>query len=92
LVTKLCALLGRSEIRDLIDLRVLLTSGGNLQKALLDAAQKDTGFSPLTLAWVLRDLPIDALGKVAQLSKDEILKLHEFRDWFIEKVTAASSP
>lgn len=75
LVTKLCAVLGRSEIRDLIDLQVLLSVGGDLPKGLHDAAQKDTGFSPLTLAWVLKELPIDALGQAVKLSKEEVIKL-----------------
>ncbi|MDE3046336.1 MAG: nucleotidyl transferase AbiEii/AbiGii toxin family protein [Verrucomicrobiota bacterium] len=92
LVTKLCALLGRSEIRDLIDLEVLLSSGGDLPKALHDAAKKDTGFSPLTLAWVLRELPVDALGQAMKLSKEEVLKLYNFRDWFLERLLEVSSP
>ncbi len=92
LVTKLCALLGRSEIRDLIDLQELLRSGGNLQKALPDAAQKDAGFSPLTLAWVLQELPVDNLAQEIKLPKEEALQLQVFRDWFVKKLLENASP
>src|SRR5262245_19375241 len=61
LVNKLCALLGRAEIRDLIDVRALLQSGADLKKAIQDAPRKDAGFSPLTLAWILRDVRPTAL-------------------------------
>ncbi len=43
LVNKLCALLGRSEPRDLEDVQVLLDSGGDLARALLDCPQQDAG-------------------------------------------------
>ena len=54
LVNKLCALLSRSETRDLVDVEALLLAGGSLDRALVDAAKKDGGFSPQTLAWVLQ--------------------------------------
>ena len=37
LVSKLCALLGRAEVRDLIDVRALLAAGEDLRKAVADA-------------------------------------------------------
>lgn len=92
MVTKLCALLGRSEIRDLIDLQELLGLGGDFDKALLDAAKKDLGFSPLTLAWVLRELPIEALGHAIKLEHQETQKLVTFRDWLVRKLVEMSAP
>jgi len=56
LVNKLCALLSRSESRDLVDVAALLEAGGDLGRAIGDASRKDGGFSPLTLAWVLQSL------------------------------------
>jgi len=38
-----CALVARSEIRDLVDLRALLDAGCDLEQALADAAIKDRG-------------------------------------------------
>ncbi|OGQ09695.1 MAG: hypothetical protein A2138_09555 [Deltaproteobacteria bacterium RBG_16_71_12] len=65
LVQKLCALLSRSEVRDLVDVAALLEAGGDLRRALADAARRDGGFSPPTLAWLLQSFPIErasALG------------------------------
>ena len=50
---KICALLGRGEIRDLIDLRALLAHGLDLPSVLADAERKDRGVSAGTLAWIL---------------------------------------
>lgn len=55
---KLCALLDRVEVRDLIDLRPLLESALKLDDALLDAQRKHAGADPATLAWVLSGSPI----------------------------------
>lgn len=58
LVNKLNALVSRSEVRDLEDVRVLIESGLELERALADAPKKDGGFSPMTLAWVLERAPL----------------------------------
>lgn len=57
---KICALLGRNEIRDLVDLRAILQTGHRLESALRDASSKDGSVSPATLAWILDSLRIDA--------------------------------
>jgi hypothetical protein len=49
--------------RDLEDVRALLDAGGDLVRALADAPRKDPGFSPVTFAWVLEQLPIAAMGR-----------------------------
>ncbi len=56
LANKLCALLSRSEIRDLVDVRELEKAGFNLENALSVARQKDTGLTPAQLAWVLNQI------------------------------------
>lgn len=53
---KLCALLSRSEVRDLIDLRELEKSGLKLEDGLVPAARKDSGFTAAQLAWVLNQI------------------------------------
>jgi len=58
LVNKLCALLSRSEIRDLVDLLVLSELGFSIDSALPMAARKDAGFTPAQLAWVLEQTRI----------------------------------
>jgi predicted nucleotidyltransferase component of viral defense system len=56
LANKLCALLSRSEIRDLVDVRELEKAGFNFETALSVAQQKDTGLTPAQLAWVLNQI------------------------------------
>jgi hypothetical protein len=43
LVNKLCALLSRSELRDLIDIRALVESGADLPRALRDCPARTPG-------------------------------------------------
>lgn len=92
LVNKLGALLHRCEIRDLLDLEALVRAGGDLQRALVDAAGKDRGFSPLMLTWLLRDFPIDRLGVEAGLDAATIGQLTAFRAALIERLAKATHP
>jgi len=55
---KLCTLVGRSEIRDLIDLVALLDAGIDLQQALLGAQRKEGGVDAAILAWLLDEIHI----------------------------------
>lgn len=92
LVNKLCALLGRAELRDLIDLRDLLAQGGNLEQALRDAPRKDGGFSPLTLAWVLRETNPAPIARALGCTEAQIRDLSDFHSGLIEKLIAAGAP
>lgn len=59
LANKLCALLGRSELRDLVDVLVLERRGGlAVEEALPVALRKDRGATPGQLAWVLSQIRI----------------------------------
>jgi len=58
LANKLCAVLARSEARDLIDVLCLERSGLKIEDALPRAAQKDGGVTPGQLAWVLSQIHI----------------------------------
>lgn len=92
LVNKLCALLGRSELRDLEDVRVLLESGGDLKRALADAPQKDGGFSPLTLAWVLRGFQPRVLASAIGMNEEATERLERFKENLIQQLLDLSSP
>jgi hypothetical protein len=91
-VNKLCALLGRAELRDLIDVRDLLAKGGNLEQALRDAPRKDGGFSPLTLAWVLKETNPAPVARALGWTEAQIRDLSDFHSWLIEKLLASGSP
>lgn len=56
--SKVCTLIGRAEIRDLVDLAAILDTGVSLEQALADAARKDASADAATLAWLLDDLTI----------------------------------
>jgi predicted nucleotidyltransferase component of viral defense system len=55
---KICTVLSRSEIKDLVDLMVLVRSGIDLHQAFDDAMKKDAGADPATLSWVLDQITI----------------------------------
>ncbi|MGH9966443.1 MAG: nucleotidyl transferase AbiEii/AbiGii toxin family protein [Pyrinomonadaceae bacterium] len=56
LANKLCALLSRSEIRDVVDVRALEMNGYRIEDALPAAALKDRGLTPAQLSWVLSQI------------------------------------
>lgn len=87
LANKLCALLSRSEIRDLIDVRELENAGFRLENVLQIAARKDTGFTPAQLAWVLNQIEFGddvqlpssiSAGKLRDYLEDLINRLKQF--------------
>jgi len=86
LVNKVVALLSRSELRDLVDVRALVATGGSLADAIAQAPKKDAGFSPLTLAWVLNGLPIERLARLDATPVDEVKTLVSFRDELIQRL------
>jgi hypothetical protein len=92
LVNKLCALLSRAELRDLIDVRVLIESGLDLTRALADCPGQDAGFSPLTFAWSARALPIRRVAAAQGWSNTDIDALEQYRDDLVARVLAESQP
>lgn len=58
LANKFCALLSRSEVRDLVDVRALEMAGYRVEDALIAAARKDAGLTPAQLSWVLGQIRI----------------------------------
>jgi len=57
-VNKLCTLVGRVEVRDLVDLYFLERAGLAPEQFIQQAARKDAGVTPATLAWVLSDFRV----------------------------------
>ncbi|MEO5729171.1 MAG: nucleotidyl transferase AbiEii/AbiGii toxin family protein, partial [Byssovorax sp.] len=58
LANKLCTLLSRNEIRDLVDVHALERAGFRVEDAVALAQRKDGGFTPATLAWLLSEIQI----------------------------------
>lgn len=87
---KICTLLSRCEIRDLVDLRSLLSAGIELGAALADAEKKDGGVNPATLAWLLDELSI---GEEAQLPGDASAgELTVFKEELVARLRALAFP
>ncbi len=55
-VNKICALVGRSEVRDLVDVLHFERAGLRVEEFLAAAQRKDAGVSPAVLAWLLSAL------------------------------------
>ncbi len=89
LVGKLCALLGRSEARDVLDADALSHSGGDLRRAIEDAPRKDGGFSPLTVAYLLQGLPRIVFEEAEVAPVDELVGA---RDRLVEALLEAGGP
>lgn len=69
---KVGALLGRGEVRDLVDLRALLATGLELSSVVADAERKDGGVSPATLAWILDSVRIGSDAEVPGVAAAEL--------------------
>jgi hypothetical protein len=73
LVNKLCTLLSRAEIRDLVDVRALERAGYSIAEHLALAARKDGGLTPGQLAWVLSEIEIGEDARIpGELSAQEL--------------------
>jgi hypothetical protein len=92
LASKLATLLERSEIRDLADVKALLDAGGDLESALRDAPMKDAGFSPLTLAWVLKSYDPRPAARALGWRDADTQAIVAFRERLLEQLTAATAP
>lgn len=86
---KVCALLGRGEIRDLVDLRAILLRGFDLASVLADAERKDGGVAAATLAWILDGLSIGAEARLPSVTPAE---LEAFRRDLVVRLRALAKP
>jgi Nucleotidyl transferase AbiEii toxin, Type IV TA system len=90
LANKLCALLSRSEIRDLVDVRALELAGYKVEVALKAAADKDSGLTPAQLGWVLSQIELgNDLIPPGGVSVEE---LQRYLDDFIDRLTRQAFP
>lgn len=92
LINKLCALLSRSEIRDLVDVRALRDAGGDIERALHDCPRQDGGFSSLTFAWSLQGIPLERLARASGASDDDVEALVALRTHLITIATTGARP
>jgi hypothetical protein len=90
LANKLCALLGRAEIRDLVDVRALEIAGYSVDSALPAAALKDAGLTPAQLGWVLSQITLgDNLAPPGSVTVEE---LREYLNGLVARLTRSAFP
>jgi hypothetical protein len=90
MANKLCTLLSRGELRDLVDVMALEQAGHGVQEHLELAARKDAGLTPGQLAWVLSQLEIgEDASPPGGVSADE---LREYLDELIQRLTELAYP
>ena len=58
MANKLCTLLSRAELRDLVDVRALEQAGLSVEEHLPLATEKDAGLTAGQLAWLLSEIEI----------------------------------
>ncbi len=64
LANKLCTLLSRGEVRDLVDVLFLERSGLRVEDALVPASSEDGGPTPAQLAWVPSQITIGSDARI----------------------------
>jgi len=88
---KLCALLGRSSVKDLVDLYFIERAGIDVVSRLDSAARKDLGMDAAVLARVVAETRTDpsALVMAAPVTESE---LAAFRDALVERLLRKAFP
>jgi predicted nucleotidyltransferase component of viral defense system len=90
LANKLCTLLSRAEVRDLVDVLALERAGFRIEDALPAAMQKDGGLTPAQLAAVLSEW---RLGADAALPGGvSVAELDAYRRELIPRLTRMAFP
>jgi len=89
LANKLCALLSRAELRDLVDVRALEHAGYRVEDSLDPASQKDGGLTPGQLAWVLSEIRI---GDDAEPPGVSVPELREYLEDLAGRLTRLAFP
>lgn len=92
LANKLCTLLGRSEIRDLIDLYCLAQSGYNPLEYVELSLTKDGGMRPELLAKILSEIRINELPTENLLREISVEDLKKFIERLIDGLVLISFP
>ena len=90
MANKLCTLLSRGELRDLVDVMALEQAGYGVEEHLALAARKDAGLTPAQLGWVLSQLEIgEDASPPGGVSADE---LRGYLDELVRRLSEVAYP
>jgi len=92
LANKLCALLSRAELRDLVDVYALLKEGYSIETGLAGASKKDGGMSAAQLAWVLSEVQIGDDARPPGLTVEELRSFLEQLQDTLTRLAYPGSP
>jgi len=86
---KLCAILSRAEVRDLVDVMFLERAGLGLEEGLKNAARKDAGLTAGQLGYVLSQVSI---GDDASVPGATVAELRDYLANFVSKLARFTLP
>lgn len=90
LANKLCALMARAEIRDLVDLRALESAGYRVEDVIQAAREKDASLTPGQLGWVLSQMKLGPdLVPPGGVSRSELV---EYLEGLISRLARLAFP
>jgi hypothetical protein len=87
----MCALLGRSEIKDIVDLFYLEQAGFKIEEHIEDAKRKDGGFDPAAVSYILSTIEIQSMP-LHLVRPLEISELQSFVDTLRKRMADLSYP
>ncbi len=91
ITNKICALLGRGDIKDLVDLYFLDRAGVDVLSHLDAAKTKDGGLEPLTLSYVLGNMSTDS-GRLMLVDPVSEADIAAYRDRLVEQLLILAWP
>lgn len=91
---KLVTLLGRSELRDLVDLYFIERAGLPALEGFEDALAKDGGMDPAWFAWAVGQIDLKPLrGMIAPLDQDDLRRFRdELQQGALDRAGASEEP
>ena len=90
-VNKMCTLLSRSEIKDIIDLYYLEQAGFKIEDHIEDAKKKDGGFDPATISYLLSTVEISSVPQYL-VKPLKVAELKEFINNLRKRMAEISYP
>jgi len=90
LANKLCALLSRAEVRDLVDVHALEAAGYLVEEAIQAAARKDAGLTAAQLGWILSQIRLGPdLAPPGGISR---MELQQYLDELVKRLARLAYP
>jgi len=90
-INKICTLLGRCELKDIIDLYFLKKSGFDIINNLAEARRKDAGLEPAILSYLLGQINIEKMPDYL-IKKVKKIEIEKFINYLQDTLSDISFP